>query len=33
MYQLQFIKLVYDTTKLAHLEQTSINLVIGNWSK
>ncbi|EUD98269.1 cysteine protease inhibitor staphostatin B, partial [Staphylococcus aureus] len=22
MYQLQFINLVYDTTKLTHLEQT-----------
>ncbi|MCG3082810.1 cysteine protease inhibitor staphostatin B, partial [Pseudomonas aeruginosa] len=25
MYQLQFINLVYDTTKLTHLEQTNIN--------
>ncbi|EUT76215.1 staphostatin B, partial [Staphylococcus aureus] len=32
MYQLQFINLVYDTTKLTHLEQTNINLFIGNWS-
>ena len=31
MYQLQFINLVYDTTKLTHLEQTNINLFIGNW--
>ncbi|EUE61075.1 cysteine protease inhibitor staphostatin B, partial [Staphylococcus aureus] len=23
MYQLQFINLVYDTTKLTHLEQTN----------
>ncbi|MCD0910629.1 staphostatin B, partial [Staphylococcus aureus] len=30
MYQLQFINLVYDTTKLTHLEQTNINLFIGN---
>ncbi len=32
MYQLQFINLVYDTTELTHLEQTNINLFIGNWS-
>lgn len=28
MYQLQFINLVYDTTKLTHLEQTNINLLV-----
>ncbi|MGT0299238.1 cysteine protease inhibitor staphostatin B [Staphylococcus aureus] len=32
MYQLQFINFIYDTTKLTHLEQTNINLFIGNWS-